>query len=128
MDRYRSWNRIANGFYAADKIKNLITSPISNNQRASVMESNLSAIIEVLRIIGEYSPDNHRPVINNIVEKSTLYSNAYQNLKDHIQSNAGNTGNLDSVAKALSIIKPVVSNNPGITIEKVLKIYEIIKS
>lgn len=127
MDRYKSWDNMASSFYAADKIIKLVRSP-HRESSTSVIESNYSTIVEILRIISEHSPGVHKQLLSNIVGKSDLYNNTYRSLKTEFSSSSSNNLSLENISKTLAIIKPTLNNKHKVAVDKILKIYEIITS
>ncbi|MCX8132052.1 MAG: hypothetical protein N3I35_18385 [Clostridia bacterium] len=126
MARYRSYNSIANSFYAADRIRNIVKSPLRDTEESSIMESSYSAIIEILKVLSEFSPERHKGMLDTVVEKSRLYNDTYRNLKKHINSSRSKGIDIGGIIKTLAIIKPTLDNRHRATADKILKIYEIL--
>ena len=127
MERHSSLNYIANSFFAADKIRNVYNSSIQENNRDSAREFNFPIILEVLKIIGDYSPGKNKEIIYSAVDMSSLYNNTYRNLKEHIQCSRSRNINLNDLTKTLEV-RPIFRDRNRVAIDKLLKIYQIIIS
>lgn len=128
MNRNRKLEHLANGFNAAGKINNMRKSQSRDDSNNSLSPNNLNAIREMLQTIAEFSPEYHRKPLEGTIYKSNEYINTYRDLKHHFRSVSKQRVDAESFVKTLGIIKPVVNNNQQVMIEKLLRVYEILKS
>lgn len=128
MNKNKKFEHLANGFHAAGKINNMRRSNLRGDSSNSFSSSNITVLSEMLQTIAEYSPDSHRGSLEGTIYKSNEYINTYRNLKNHFRSVSNQKINTESFVRTLDLVKPVVNNNQQVLIEKILKVYEIIRS
>ena len=128
MDRYKKLEAIANGFYAASRIQNALSTDIETNSGASVRSSTLDRISEVLNIIDKYSPESFRQNVSGIVSKSMRYSRAYKDIKQHLYFARDKKIDRDMFINTLKVMKPILNNKQILIVNKFLKIAEILYS
>jgi len=131
---------IANGFYAASKIQNIYNNNIKSNSETRSAADKNSALREILEIIAQYSPNSYRNSISEAMSKSAAFSDTYRNLKNHLNrykngsnmnrnsTEATNMPTAEGVIRALDIIKPAAGEQSSYLIDKIIKIYDILKS
>lgn len=119
---------IANGIYAAEKIRNIQNSTVRQDPNVTVRPSNMARLGEMLQVIAEYYPGNKKKLLEEATYIGNIYSNAYRSLKYYLMESRNKGADMETFLKALNSIKPVLSNNHKIVIDKMTKIYEIITS
>ena len=129
MNNYSPLEHIANGIYAANKIRNLRQPVFEQDSRTSVHPDSISMLREILDIIHEYIPETHKRALEDTITKSSLCNDTYKSLKEHFAA-IKTRGGIDksNLIKTLHIMKPVLNNNTQTLIEKVMKAYEIFNS
>lgn len=129
MDKYQKLEQITNGINAAYKIQNARNSFSQRKQNERAETSNIDLLLQMLRVIAEYSPEPQRNSISDRLERSTAYHTTYKNLKQHVKGIQQNRHiDSNSFVKTLEIVKPVMDKDKRSVIEKVVQIYQILKS
>lgn len=132
MNNNKYLQSIANGIYAADKINNLLKAQNTRSDNmAGAAARNISIFGEIIKIIADYLPTDNNYRENNlkdIISRSSTYGNTYSQLKQHLLAAKGERLSNNQLAETLSIVKPLLQDKPRSTVDKVLKIYEIIKA
>lgn len=128
MEKHKKLELLANGFHAAGRINNIRRSNSLNRSGNSSNSINISNIKEILQTIAEFSPSTHRGSLEGTLQKSNEYIDTYHNLKDHFRTVSNQRINTESFVRTLGLIKPVVNISQRNLIEKLLQVYEIIKS
>jgi hypothetical protein len=128
MDKHTKLQHLANGFHAAGRINNIRKSNSLTRSEDSSNSINISILKEMLQTIAEFSPTAHRGPLEGTLHRSYEYIDTYQNLKNHFRAVSNQKINTESIVRTLGLIKPVVNNSQQNMIEKLLRIYEIIKS
>ncbi|MCR4435660.1 MAG: hypothetical protein QHH06_09865 [Clostridiales bacterium] len=128
MEKNRTLDYLAKGFTAAHRIRQASQKSLRSDENRSVQPSNLHKMGEIMQILAEYSPDRHKDNLSAAIEKSMMYSNTYRNLKQHLREARGKKMDVPTVLKALEMLKPALGNNHNILIDKMVKIYEILRS
>lgn len=125
MDKNKKLEYITNGLQAAHKIQKAYHSSVREDSSASVRQSRLSLINNMLQIISEHSPDKHKDVLNRAISTSNLYNDTYRGLKNHLMTSRSEKLNKENFVKALSILKPVLNPPNQLMVERIMKLYEI---
>lgn len=120
--------QITNGLQAASKIKSVSRRSLSNDGGTTVMPGNVRRLNEMLQIIAEHSPDSHKMILGDTLQKSSQYYKVYRDLKQHFKSVRGQRMNMDILLKTLAAMRPSLSHDSKAMIDKIHKIYEILKS
>lgn len=120
--------QVTNGFQAASKIKSVSRRSLSDDDGTTVMPGNVHRLNEMLQIIAEHSPDLHRTALGDTLQKSGEYYKVYRDLKQHFKFARGQRMNMDILLKTLTAVRPSLSHDSKAMIDKILKIYEILKS
>lgn len=128
MNRYDKLNYLANGIHAASKIRDIYKANLKEDPNSAVRASNTDIVNQVLNVIAQYAPEPYRQDVQTTVQKCCIYNDTYRNLKQHIRSTANHRMNDEEFIRTLDIVRPVVGNRERILIEKIIKIYQIIKS
>jgi hypothetical protein len=128
MSENNTVNSIANGFNAARKIYKIKNTSVRNDYSTTVNQSIVSYVIEALQVICDYSPENGKQFLREVINKSNLYNNTYLGLRDHVYDTYNQKITVKNLARTLEIIHPVLQNRNKLIVEKILKIYEIINS
>lgn len=128
MGENNTLNSIANGFNAARKIYKIKSTTLRNDYSTTVNQSIMSYFIEALQVICDYSPKNDKQFLREVINKSTLYSNTYLGLRNHVNNTYNQKMTVKNLARTLEIIHPVLQNQNKLIVEKILKIYEVINS
>jgi hypothetical protein len=128
MSENNTVNSIANGFNAARKIYKIKNTSVRNDYSTTVNQSIVSYVIEALQVICDYSPENSKKFLREIINKSNLYNNTYLGLRNHVYDTYNQKMTVKNLARTLEIINPVLQNQNKLIVEKILKIYEIINS
>ena len=128
MNTYSPLEHIANGIYAANKIRNLRQPIFEQNSRTSVHPDNISMIRQILDIVHEYIPETHKKALEDTIDKSNLCNETYKSLKQHFTTIKTRGIDNDNLIQTLHIMKPVLNNNTQNLIEKMMKAYEIFNS
>lgn len=127
-NKYKKLEYITNGIRAANKINEIYNSRIQARDGSGIMPSRLSMLNEILKTIAQYYPGPHGSLLSNAVIKSTEYSEAYKNVKHQINMARNNGIDADMVINTLKYIRPLLRGQHMHTIDKVIRIYDIIKS
>ncbi len=129
MDRYQKLEQITNGINAAYKIKTVTSSSNRKDSENRQDINNVELLLQMLSVIAEYSPEPHRNILSDNLEKGTVYHNTYKNLMQYIK-NLQTNRHVDSegLARTLELVKPVLDKDRRSLIEKMLQIHEILKS
>jgi hypothetical protein len=128
MSENNTVNSIANGFNAARKIYKIKSTTSRSDYSTTVNRSIVPYVIEALQVICDYSPENSKKFLREIINKSNLYNNTYLGLRDHVYDTYNQKITVKNLARTLEIINPVLQNQNKLIVEKILKIYEIINS
>jgi len=132
MDNGKYLQSIANGIYAANEVRNLLKAPnMRSDNTTGMVARSISVFGEVIKVIADYLPveNNQRGSnIKEMVNKSAAYGNTYSQLKQHLVSARQSRLNKDHLIETLAIVKPLLKDEPRTTVDKVLRIYEIIKA
>lgn len=126
MNNQEFLSYIANGIYAAQKIRGMQDSYLRRDENATVRSSGLEVINDIIKVIAEYFPGNDRSMLDRITYTSEIYSNAYRGLKSFITESRGKSPDINSIMRLLVTMKPILGNNQKVMIDKVTRIYEII--
>lgn len=130
MNKYEKLETITNGINAANKIRSLQSS--AGNQRSDTSNSidTVALLSQMLGIIAQYSPETDRKnLLNERLDKTRMYSEAYKGLKHEIRDiKSNNRVGKDDIIKTLHILQPVVDTHRQTLIEKILRIQEILDS
>ena len=128
-DKYKTLNNIANGIHAANRIHEIHNSSLKRGSEVSDRRESVSNLNEVLKVLADYSPDAHSSKIGSVLGKSSSYSNTYRDLKQHLNIlQSRKRIDRELLMRTLEVIKPMVGSNKKSTIDKALKIHEILKS
>lgn len=127
-NKYKKLEYITNGICAASKINEIYNSRIQTRDGSSIMPGRLSMLNEILNIIAQYSPTRQGSLLGDAANKSTEYSEAYRNIKHQINSVRSNGIDADTVINTLKHVKPLLRGQQLHTIDKIIRIYDIIKS
>lgn len=128
MKNGKSLDYIANGFHAANKIRNIQKSNLREERNSLIKPGSAETLRQMLEVIAQYSPDTYKEHLGATLEKVALYSDSYRNLKQHLNTTRQQGLNKDQLVKTLSLMKPVVDARHQVIIDKITKIYEILNS
>jgi len=128
MDKYKSLEYVINGIQAAEKIRNTYNTQLRSDSNILVKAAGLPALIEVMQIIAEFSPDIYKKSLGEVARKSNLYGNAYRNIKNHLKTSKSRSLDKDMLINTLDVIKPIMDNRQKVVIDKVLQIFQILDS
>ncbi len=127
-DRNKSLENIANGFRAAHKINTIRNSSLqTSDTRTSVRKAEPDVLKEMLQVLAEFSPDKYRSNLASSLDQSSLYADTFKNLKQHLRDSSSRSMKSDDIIDAMRIVKPAVKGKNEHMIDKVLRIYEILK-
>jgi len=127
-NKYRKLEYITKGICAASQINEIYNSRIQTRDGSSIMPGRLSMLSEMLSVIAQYSPTPHGSLLGDAANKSVEYSEAYRNIKHQINSVRSNGINIDTIIGTLKHIKPLLRGQHSHTIDKIIRVYDIIMS
>ncbi|HHW00667.1 MAG TPA: hypothetical protein GXX36_14105 [Clostridiaceae bacterium] len=127
-NKYEKLEYITKGICAANKINEMYNSRIQTRDGSSIMPDRLDMLCEMLNIIAQYSPAPQSRLLGNAADKSAKYSEAYRNIKLQINNVRSNGMNIDTVISTLKYIRPLLRGQQLHTIDKIIRVYDIIKS
>lgn len=128
MDNEKKLEAISNGFLAANRIQQTLNPINYISPEMSVRRDSLDIINEILNIISLYSPGSYRNNLSAAIGKSMEYSKAYKNIKQHLYSRRNEKIDNEAFINTVKVMKPILSNQQKIIIDKFLKITEILYS
>jgi hypothetical protein len=132
MNNSKYLQSIANGIYAADKVRNLLeTTNVRSNTPSGVVGNRIAVLGEIIKVIANYLPVENSQRGSNIqelVNKSTMCGNTYSQLKQHLFHAKEGRLKQGQLIETLAIVRPLLKDEPRVTVDKVLKIYEIIRT
>jgi len=127
-NKYKKLEYITKGINAARKINEIYNSRIQTRDGSSIMPGRLTMLCEMLDIIAQYAPTSQGRLLGNAADRSAEYSEAYRNIKHKINYVRSNGMNIDTVIDTLKYIKPLLRGQQLHTIDKIIRVYDIIKS
>lgn len=127
-DRYKKLEYIANGIHAANKISKIYSSDLQTRDGSRIRPGKLSSLNEIIGIIAQYYPGSRGTMLGDVADKTASYSEAYRNVKHQVSSTRGGGTDAETVINTLRAVKPALGGQRLHTIDKIIKIYEIIKS
>lgn len=128
-DKKKSLNTIADSFRAAYKIQTIKNSSlVRSDGTSSVRKAEPDTLKEMLQVLTQYSPESYRGNISKSLEESSLYADTYKNLKQHLKSTSSRSVKSEDLIDVMQIVKPALKGKNLHVIEKVLRIYEIMRS
>lgn len=117
---------ISNGFIAASKIQQALN-PINNDDsRMTVKRDSLDSINEIINIINLHSPGSYRNGAIDAAKKSMEYSKAYKDIKQYFNTRKNERLDNESFINTVKVMKPILTNQHKVIIDKFLKITEIL--
>lgn len=130
MNKYEKLESITNGINAANKIRTLQSSTLSQRSDTSNNIDTAALLSQMLSIIAQYSPNTDRGnLLNERLDKTRMYSEAYKGLKHEIRDiKSNNRVGKEDIIKTLHILQPVVDTRRQTMIEKLLRIQQILDS
>lgn len=136
-ERQKKLDNIANSFRAAQKIQHVISGNPVRGDETPARALNMDMLNEILHIISQHSPEQYREPLKAACTQCSLVTGTYKDLKQHMEETraarenreAGDYRNDGSdFTKALKIIKPITPQRQQTLIDKLLGIYDILKS
>lgn len=127
-EKYRKLEYIANGIHAANKINEINSSSHNMRDGSSVKAGKLTRLNEIAGVIAQYYPGPHGRIIGDAAGKSAVYSETYRNVKRQINSSRGKNIDAGTMINTLRTIKPALGGQQLHMVDKIIKIYDIIKS
>lgn len=129
MNNYKKLDYITRGINAANSIRSIKNSAVTDTMERSEKPDTLSMLSQMLDVIAQYYPNDRDQTIGDRLHKSTIYGETYRSLKQHVRTlKSNNRIERDDLIKTLKIIKPVVNTKKKQFIEKLVKIHEILNS
>jgi hypothetical protein len=125
MDKRKKLDNIANGFYAAGKIRDVYQSNLRSDNTAAVRASSTDLLGQILNIITQYSPEKHQEPLKRTLQKSSTYIETYKSLKQHMKTPESRSMSRHNFVHTLMLMSPILSNRRQLMVEKVLKLYEL---
>ena len=127
MDKNKSLENIANSFYAAAQVKDMLNSNQRGDSESQKQSLDLATLRQLLNVITRYSPDTYKNILNKTCEECDAYSNTYRNLKHHLSNNKEQRISKHNFVKTVDIIKPVLGKRQKDMAERIFKLYEAFK-
>jgi len=128
VERNKTLEHIANGIQAASKIQKVYKSAFRSASGTPVIAAGRPMLAEIIKIIAEHSPDTHRKILGETLNKSYQYSEAYKNIKQHLRATRNQAIDKEALVKTLNAMRPLLSNRRKAMVDKLLKIYQMLKS
>lgn len=135
MDKDRYLDNLTNMLNTVAKLKGTYSRSNTGDSILSSGAGRREMLTEMLRVVSEHSPENHKRLMGDTLEKSRKYCDAYKCIKEHfrdVRKQSRSNGSLvvekDNLLKTLRVMKPVLDTRRAEAIEKVMKIYEVLKS
>lgn len=125
MDKRTKMDSIANGFYAAGKIREALQSNLRSDSTTAVRVSNTDLLGQVLDILSQYSPETRREPMQRTLQKSSVYMQTYKNLKQHMKTTESRSMSRHNFVHTLTLMSPILSGRRQLMVEKILKLYEL---
>ncbi len=132
MDRYAKLEQITGGLNAVNKMRKAVEKNNSQKRDDSPeaqRDNSMCLIKDILNVIGEYSSSTRQGgSLINAVGKCDSLSCTYKDLKNHLRTMDSRGPSGEGILKTLDLIRPALDSKSKTTIEKMLKIIEIINS
>jgi hypothetical protein len=120
--------QLTKGFQAAEKMKQIYSLKDREDSKVLVLNGSLTVLKEALQIIAEYFPNARGGSFHYALKKSTQYSKAYKEIKQHLRDSHGRKTDINHVLKSLKVVIPVLDTKKRVYFEKILKIFDVINS
>lgn len=117
---------IADGINAANKIHNIYKSGLLSDSRTVIRDGRLAMINDILQVIAGNSPERSANLLKETLEKTTVFSDTYRNLKRHMTLARNRSMNSGDLVETLNIIKPALSSQQKVLVDKVIKLFDVI--
>ncbi|TYQ16209.1 UNVERIFIED_CONTAM: hypothetical protein Cloal_2731 [Acetivibrio alkalicellulosi] len=127
MYNYKALYDVANGIFAAGKIGEVLNLNPSNDRNQIATTSPIDSICKVLDILAQHAPNEQREILGIAAQKSKLYLDTYTNLDRHFNTYRSSKMNIDKIIETLGIIHPVLGSREKNIIDKILKLYQVLK-
>ncbi len=123
MDKGEFYTNIANGFYAASKIKNMQIG--ASRKKAGLREESIPLISEVLQVIAEHSPHMYKNTLHHSASRTKIYGETYMNLREHLNNPESRRPDRHNFVRFIRILNPILNERQRIIADKIMKLYEI---
>ncbi|MFZ5987258.1 MAG: hypothetical protein ACOYWZ_09075 [Bacillota bacterium] len=126
MNGYKNLYDLANGIYAAGRIREVLNSTRSGETRGLDDTNIIQAFSRILDILSEYAPEKQRNILVGTANKSRIYMDVFKNLNQNLNTYRGNRRlDRNNIVNTLTILQPVLGPRERILIDKIVKLNEV---
>lgn len=122
---------ITNGLITLQKVRQLYQKQTRAEEDAQeyVQPDRLSLMQEILSTVGNFMPQTRGMSYSSAFNQGNRYSNAYRELKQHIRGlNRNRDLDQNQILKTIKLLIPILDNKQRVTVDKILKIADILQS
>ncbi len=122
---------ITNGLLTLQKVRQLYqkqTRAEGEDTYEYVQPDRLSLMQEILSTVSNLIPQTRGVSYSTAFSQGNRYSSAYRGLKQHIRGLNRNTPDQNQILKTLRLVIPILDNRQKVTVDKILKIADILQS
>lgn len=126
MNGYKNLYDLANGIYAAGRIREVLNSTRIGETRGLNDTNIIQAFSRILDILSEYAPEKQRNILAGTANKSRIYMDVFKNLNQNLNTYRGNRRlDRNNIVNTLTILQPVLGPRERILIDKIVKLNEV---
>lgn len=122
---------ITNGLLTLQKVRQLYqrqTRAEGEDTYEYVQPDRLSLMQEILSTVSSFIPQTRGASYSTAFNQGNRYSSAYRGLKQHIRGLNRNMPDQDQILKTVKLLLPILDNRQRVTVDKILKIANILQS
>ncbi len=122
---------ITNGLLTLQKVRQLYqkqTREEGEDAYEYVQPDRLSLLQEILSTVANLMPQTRGISYSTAFSQCNRYSGAYRELKQHIRGLNRNKPDQNQIIKTMKLIIPILDNKQRVTVDKILKIADILQS
>jgi len=123
---------ITNGLLTLQKVRQLYqrqTRAEGEDTDDYVQPDRLSLMQEILSTVGNFIPQTRGASYSAAFSQGSRYSSTYRGLKQHIRGmNRNRQPDQDQILQTVKLLLPILDNRRKVTVDKILKIVDILQS
>lgn len=122
---------ITNGLLTLQKVRQLYqrqTRAEGEDAYEYVQPDRLSLMQEILSTVTNLIPQTRGVSYSTAFSQGNRYSSAYRGLKQHIRGLNRNNPDQNQILKTVKLVLPILDNRQKVTLDKILKIVDILQT
>lgn len=126
MNEFKKLYDLANGIYAAGRIREVIEFAQSSETRGMDNLNPIAAFTQILEILAQYSPERQRNIFGQTANRGKVYMEVFNNLNQRLSTyREKSILNRNDIVNTLTILEPVLGMREKAIIDKIVELNKV---